>query len=289
MKKIIFALIAVMFLVTPAMAGNQPEYDAVGCDATNFFNDFIKVAVCENGTWFGQRLNEFSAFAQENFTTTAGQLFPDPCFGRTGMCPGEPVYTSALTTVYNQAIYRWTIVLQKKPESDIDLNIRDCVLKHNLFNIWTDAEQTGRFRWPYGELVIWFENSQPTVTVVAFPGEYADPGFTAPFYLAARRLPAPFGDFSNTVELNGALYTTKALWEESIVMAMPQPTDGTDSLGRNRYYLHQGDWVTIEVRIPPQNTADVYYGRDNVVLKYIGIVGTEYFAPAACGACEGCI
>lgn len=282
MKKIIFALVAVMFLVTPAMAGNQPEYDAVGCDATNFFNDFIKVAVCENGTLFGDRLNEYSAFAQEFFQTTAGQLFPDYCFG--ALCQGEATYRSALTTPYNESIYRWQIVLQKKPESDIDLNIRDCVIKHNEFDIWTGAEQTGRFRWPYGDLSIWIENAQPLVTVWAYPGEYATPGFTNRFLMYARPVPG----LNGRVPLNGVAYTSKALWEESIVMELPWLPGDTDAMGNPMYHLHQGDYLNIEIRIPFQNTVDLFYGPDNVVLKYIGIVGTEYFGNF-CGDCQGCI
>ena len=41
MKKVAILLVALMFTV-PAFAGNIPEFDAVGDDSANFFNDFIK-------------------------------------------------------------------------------------------------------------------------------------------------------------------------------------------------------------------------------------------------------
>lgn len=310
MKKILFALVAVTFLVTPAMAGNQPEYDAVGCDATSFFNDFVKVAVCERGMvnhpLFGLiRINEYSDFPYnpaleaapplappyvfptlfgEFFQTTAGQMLFDDCF--TDVCPNED-YTSALVVPYNQAIFRWQIVLQKKPESDIDLNIRDCVTKHNTFNIWTEAEQTGRYRMPWGEL-FFIPTANPQISVIAFPGPYPTIDFDLEdaFFLNARIMPG-----LTLVPLRNALYTSKALWEESLVLELPR-TGVPNGLGQMMYDLHAGDYLWIEVRIPPNNTVDLRYGRDNVTLKYIGIVGTEFVnenAAGACGVCEGCI
>lgn len=297
MKKILLAMVAMMLLVTPAMAGNQPEFDAVGCDATNFFNDFIKVAVCENGTLLTQqgliRINEYSNWplvldAENNpvypwyeyFRTTAGLLLPDHCFD--ALCTEG--YSSALIDPWNEAIYEWQIVLQKKPESDLDLNIRDCVVKHNTFDIWTNAEQTGRYRAPWGELVF-IPSANPSITVMAYPGPFATPGFNAPFVMDARTMP-----LLTPVALSQALYTTKALWEESLVMKLPA-TGQVNTLGQATYNLHQGDYVNIVITIPPNNTVDLRYGPDNVTIKYIGIVGMETvnLADPACGICEGCL
>jgi len=286
MKKILLALMVLAFIATPAVAGKQPEFDAVGCDATNYFNDFIKNAVCVNGTVVSPtlgliRINEYSNFAPiERFTTTAGQLFLDPCFNT--LRPGCLV-TSALADPFNEAIYTWVIVLQKKPESDIDLNIRDCVLKHNTFNVWTECEQTGRYRAPWGQL-FFVQTANPSVTVTASPGPFPTPGFVTPFTLDARGMPG-----LDLVALENALYTSKCLWEESLVMKLPV-TGGTNVGGDAEYNLKQGDIITITITIPPNNSVDLFYGQDNVSLKYIGIVGTEYVAPApACGICGGCI
>jgi hypothetical protein len=307
MKKMLFALAVLAFVATPAMAGNQPEYDVVGCDATNFFNDFIKVAVCENGLvppftpGVSPLLNEWSDFqmndpsmafeGNEQFNTTAGQLWPDPCFNE---LKDGCSYDSALTDPWNEGLYEWVIVLQKKPESDLDLNIRDCVLKHNLWNVWTDVEQTGRYRAPWGQL-FFVPTANPTVTVKAYPGEYATPGFDYvvdpdgivvtddSFHLDAREMPG-----LALAALQDAVYTSKAIWEESLVIKLPA-TGGLNAVGETEYNLHQGDIIWIQVAIPGNNTVDIRYGEDNVSLKYIGIVGTEYIADANCGVCGECI
>ena len=271
MKKILLITLVVAFMATPAFAGNRPEFDAVGCDATNYFNDFIKDMVVENGRdGFDRPINHWSDFRSiwpyESFSNTAGQLFPDPCF---------PEYLSALTDAYNEAVYTWQIVLQMKPESDINLNIVDCVLKHNEFDIWKGAEQSGRYRAPWGQL-FFVPTANPSVTVQAIPGPYATPGFYSAFVMDARTLPGLF-----PVPLIDALYTTKALWEEGIVMVLPE-TGETNVEGQSVYNLKQGDAIRVSVTIPGNNTADIRYGSDNVMLKYIGIVGTEFNAYYPC-------
>ena len=51
------------------------------------------------------------------------------------------------------------------------------------------------------------------------------------------------------------------------------------------YNLKQGDIIHVTVEIPPDtNTVDVWYGPDSVILKYIGIINTEYFGDG----CDGC-
>jgi len=283
MKKILLALVVLAFLATPAFAGNQPEFDAVGCDATNYFNDFIRNAVCNNGTVVHPtlgliKINEYSNFVNEAFTTTAGQLFLDPCFNN--LRPGYQ-YTSALTDPWNEAIYKWVIVLQKKPESDIDLNIRDCVMKHNEFVVWTECEQTGRYRAPWGQL-FFVPTANPVVTVTVSPGPFATPGFTTPFTLDARSMPG-----LALSALDDAVYTSKCLWEETLVMKLPT-TGGVNVGGQSEYNVKQGDVITVTVAIPGNNTVDLYYGKDNVSLEYIGIVGTEYVSTTFCGLCGGC-
>jgi len=307
MRKIIICLIAVALMATPAFAGNDPEFDAVGCDSTNFFNDWIKrMVVCcnlatmpEGGPNAGLvvPVNDYSDWwncpqkawgkcsktggvngvdVYEDFETTAGMLFPDPCFD--GEFMGYDMagyakygtYASALTDAFNEAIYKWRIILQKKPESDIDLNIVDCVLKHNEFDICEQAEQTGRYMDPQlGRFFV--PSANPLITVRAYPGPYATPGFPEEgVTLDARQMPG-----LGRICLENACYTSKALWEEGLVIAMPE-TGTTNSCGDTMYNLKQGDAIEVTVTIPPNNTVDIYYGPDNVILKYIGIVGTYF-------------
>ena len=61
-------------------------------------------------------------------------------------------------------------------------------------------------------------------------------------------------------------------------MAAPK-TGNTNGSGQMEYNLKQGDIIHVTVEIPSDtNTVDVWYGPDSVVLKYIGIINTEFFA-----------
>ncbi len=262
MKKILLVVLTIVFVATMAFAGNRPEFDAVGVDSQNYFNDFIKNAVVDNGIDRNNvKINDFSDFIVEAYMNTAGQSQPDPCFEG---------YYSNMVDSFNDATYSWTIVLQMKPESDINLNVRDCVLKHNTFDVWNAADQTGRYQMPWPPYFFFVRSANPSITAVAHPGPYASAGFTQPFYMNARTLPG-----LATVVLKDQLYTSKGLWEEGIVMEMP--LSGTfNALGESVYNLKQGDYIEITVKVPYGHPNDVFYGADNVVLKYIGIVGTEF-------------
>ncbi len=264
LRKLTVIIAVTLFLAAPALAGNRPEFDAVGDDSKNFFNDFIKEMVIEKSLdRAGNQINRYSDFTKkkdEFFKNTAGLLYPDPCF---------PGYYSALIDAFNSAEFEWQIVLQMKPETDIDLQIRDCVLKHNTFDPWFYAEQTGRYRQPWGELVFDIY-ANPTVTVQALPGPFATTGFKYPFYMDARTMPG-----LKNAPLVDALYTSKGIWDESLVMVLPK-TGGKNGKGQTMYNLKQGDKINVFVKVPYNNTVDIFYGQDNVVLKYVGIVGTEY-------------
>jgi hypothetical protein len=266
--KLIALVVAGLFIAVPTWAGNIPEFDAVGCDATNYFaarNSAQYGQVIVNNIGPNGPVNYYSGVFStptvrtwEYFNNTAGQLFPDPCF---------PGYLSAMTDAWNQGIYEWQIVLQMKPESDLNVNIYDCVLKHNSFDIWEGADQTGRYRAPWGQL-FFVPTANPIMTVKAIPGQYATPGFTSPIILDARVLPG-----LDLVPMDGQLYTSKALWSEGLVMALPQ-TGNVNGSGQAEYNLKQGDMIRVTVEIPYNNTVDLFYGQDSVILKYIGIIGT---------------
>lgn len=292
LKRILLVVMAVALISTPALAGNKPEYDFVGDDSAAVFVDQVLAAIAVNNyDAFNQQINFFSDFRgfsgpsfnpsfavvgparAEFFVQSAGTLFPDPCYyfiyaNDLGISSHVP-YLSALTTTYNQAIYRWRITLQMKPESDININIRDCVFKENQTNIWFYADQTGYYRAPWGQL-IFVQSANPSIYVYALPGPFATPGFTSPVILDARTLPG-----LTLAPLFNVLYTTKAFFEEGLVAALPF-TGNTNASGQAVFDIHQGDMIDVTVAIPFNNTVDIRYGADNVFLKYIGIVGTEY-------------
>jgi hypothetical protein len=276
--KFTVVLSAFVLISAVAWAGNTPEYDAVGYDYQNFFSQgTVYYQAVNNGpnsfleqdSNFPWHLLNGVYFWGENFDTNAGQLKASPCYG----------IPAALTDVWNEGTYEWWIVLQMKPEADINLNIYDCVLKHNETNLYEFADQTGRYRMPWGELMFnaaW----NPLVSASAVPGPYATTAF-AEWYgatgdeliLDARTLPGLV-----SVPLDGVSYTSKAHWPEGLVLAAPK-TGSTNGSGQMEYNLKQGDVVHVSVVIPPDtNTVDVWYGPDSVILKYIGIINTEYFA-----------
>jgi hypothetical protein len=291
MKKVIGLVVAALFLCTPAFAGDQPEYDTVACDATNFFNGFVKKIVCEENLYAGvERINEHSdwtpidAGEREFFQSNGGQPKPDMCFN----WPARGLlYNSRLAEAFNNRWFRWQIVLQKKPQTDLNVNIVDCVTKPNATTVFGSApfdgaEQTGRYSGFLSPGTFWLVTANPRITVTAVPGPLADPAFatSGAFTLNARVMPG-----LGSVPLKGALYTSKALWEEGLVVEMPLD-GGTDVDLKPTYRLFEGDALNIYVAVPGESTASIRYGRDNVSVKYIAIHGTEYKAETQCGGCQ---
>jgi hypothetical protein len=278
MKLFKFTVILSAFLLVSsvAWAGNIPEYDAVGQDDQNYFaTQNIYYEDINTATPALQADSDFTGLFEfaypdffaldrgpELFDTQAGQLRPSPCYEEMDV---------AITDAYNQGIYEWWIVLQMKPETDINLNIYDCVLKHNETNLWRFAEQTGRYRAAWGELMF-VMSANPVVSARALPGPFATPGFVDPLILDARTLPN-----LTKVPLDGVFYTSKAHFPEGIVMALPKTGESNGS-GQDELNLKQGDVIHVKVEIPFNNTVDVFYGPDSVILKYVGIIGTELFA-----------
>ncbi len=256
-KKLALLVLFVAFVSAPALAGNIPEFDAVGDDSANFFNDFIKQMVVDNNIDpNGTQINLFSNFPVEFFNTSAAGPFVSACF---------PGYSDYKAGPWFPNDYFWRIVLQMAPETDLDLNIRDCVLKENQRNIWFYAQQTGRWRQSNGKLVF-AKNKNPRISVQAVPGPN-QPAGAAPFYMDARKMPG-----LGLTALLQKLYTSKALWEEGIVMKLPEP--GTfNQLGQPVFVLREGDIMDVTIDVPWNNPVDIYYGADNVVIKYVGIIG----------------
>ena len=266
MKKLMIILVSAMFMSTAAFAATTPEFDAVGDDSANYFNDAIKDSVvANNADGFGALINEDSDFTDfwwgESFSPTLG-LYPDPCF---------PAYLSVLTPRRNTGSYEWRIVLQMKPQTDLDLNIVDCILDGYGDSIWTNAGQTGRYVQSSGKKVF-VKAANPRITVEAIAGPCAC--FSGSFFMDARKMPS-----LNIGALVDALYTSKALWEEGLVMVLPR-TGKTNKSNQDVHDLHQGDILKVNVVVPRTNTVDVRYGEDNVVVKYVGLVGTELTAMA---------
>ena len=246
----------------------RPEFDAVGKDSANAFSDFYKTLVIQHGLDnAGRAINDLSAFALESFTTNAGTLTPDSCFSS----PGK-TYLSVLTPTWTEAFYEWKITLQMRPASDISVNLIGCILKAGQSDPWTNARQTGLYRTPWPtEEPVFLPPANPKVTVRAFPGPFAVLGFPQTgFYLDARTQPG-----LNVSPLMNSEFTLQSLLEETLLLVVPI-TGHRNALGETMYELSQGDRLSITVEIPYNSTADIRFGKDNAVVKYLGFVGTEY-------------
>jgi hypothetical protein len=289
-KKGIFVLIAFAFMAAPAFADTRPEFDAVGCDVSNIFlQGFVEKMVVANTTYdpfdtTPTYINEWSDFADETFETNASQPRTDPCFGICGPAIG---YESQLTSAGTNRYYQWEIVLQMQPESDINLDIRDCVMTFQGLDIWNDAAQTGRFRDADADRHFQVCHAQPLVTVRARPGWDAHPawlesycGYQCAPTLKARRIP---GGLHRLVDLDEVPYTSKGLWQEGIIIAVPSDGDH-DRDNKAMYRLREGDIIIVKIEIPSESPVDVRYGTDNVVLRYVGVVGTEFIADTKCAS-----
>ena len=247
---------------------SRPEFDAVGMDSNNLFNDYFKDMVVENGRDSqGNKINDFSDFLSEYFANTASPESPDPCFSK----PAKE-YLSALAGTWTEATYEWQITLQMKPVADIQLNLIGCVLRRSEVDVWKGAEQTGRYKLPWGLGHVFFiPSANPRITVLALPGAFATTGFPDEgFYLNTRVIPG-----LGVLPLVDGLFTSEAILEEGIVMALPE-TGYTNGNGQTMYELEKGDRIKVVIKVPFNNTADIRYGSDSVVLRYIGVVGTEY-------------
>jgi hypothetical protein len=301
-KKILMMIVALAFLAAPAFAGDQPEYDAVGCDSENIFMGAAQLIVCMGNTVGaapGTRINEYSNFKTgcclnpyfwPGLGWTCDPLYnpdPQPCeaFASDGEDPAKDIcfgecddatnasgkYESRLGTAFNGHWWKYRIVLQKKPQTDLDINIYDCVVKPNSFTMFGDefnegAEQTGRYGGFSNPGSFWLALANPTISVKAIIVGGTD------FMMEGRTQPvlAP-------VCLDGALYTSKGPWDESIVVKMPLTGD-VNACGETETRLSSGDVIEVTLATTEDSTADIRYGEDNVMIKYIAIHGTEHMS-----------
>jgi hypothetical protein len=317
MKKMLAVFFVMALMATPAFAGEQPEYDVVGCDANAYFNSFINEIVCECNQLGGAglQINKYSNFTDDcdNPFNAPGQLegcnplfasgfwefwsgpgqaretseicFECPEVPTTGPA-GAPDYYTKLVGTGNGGTFKWQIVIQKKPETDLDLNIHDCVVKMNSQTMYGDAflEGAGQTGWyfAFDDFWVWMVARNPRISIEAVPGVSPVAGFEAPFFMDAKVMPG-LGELT----IDDVLYTTKALWDETIIIKKPE-TGEQNVAGDDVYTLRQGDRILITVVVPDTNTVDVRYGMQAMVLKYIGIHGEEFVdVESADNASEG--
>ena len=275
LKKTSLILVVVAFMCVPALAGERPEFDAVGADDAIYFADIPKNLVLAANPWNAD--SDFTGLGDPpyEFWSGPGGVDPDLCF---------PGYFSRLVPAgfAGGLQFAWKIVLQMKPDTDLDINIIDCVVKPNSNTVFginpnEGAHQTGRYLL-LGFLPFFDVTMNPIIRARALAGPNAAGGWDW-FYLTSRTHP-----LLRNVVLAGArtYFTSKAIWDESIVVRLPEPMVPVDGPpGMFEYALQQGDMFEIEVIMPAQNPVDIRYGQYSVFVKYVGVTGTDWTATDA--------
>jgi len=247
---------------------SRPEIDLVGQDSQYFFrDDWINQIFINGKDVWGARINDFSAFSAEYFSTNAGQATIDTCYST----PSRS-YLSVLTPTWTEAEYEWEIVLQMKPATDPVLKLHGCVFRTGENDVWTAGYQTGFYTVPWApNQPVFVSAVNPRLTVRALPGPMAKDGFPSQgFFLDTRRHSG-----LQVAPLEDSLITVQTLASESIVIALPSQ-GAINASGQTMYSLSQGDRIKIIVSIPGNSTADVRFGESGAVLQYIGMKGSEY-------------
>jgi len=271
MKKTLLIIVAIALMCVPAFAGERPEFDAVGDDSAIFFADIAKNLVIANNPWNADSdFRNFPVDAPYEYWSGPGGLKADLCF---------PGYFSKLVAAGSTGglSFRWKIVLQMRPDTDLDINIIDCVVKPNSetafgVNPYEGAHQTGRYLL-MGFLPFFDVTMNPVIRARAIAGPNAA-GNWGSFFLTARTHP-----LLRNVTLDGArtYFTSKGIWDESIVVRLPEPRVPVDGHpGMFEAALQQGDMVEIEFLMPAQNPVDVRYGQYSTFIKYVGVWGTDW-------------
>jgi len=226
MKWLVVSLMA-LFLVSPAMAGEDPYIAIVGNDvaANDFYNspkyeqftynqDLFGVPVCAGSfpAAYNVPFHPVYAAGCEQFRSQMQVIQPEVCDSRGRVGDGGVTFTdrgnkNAVTRAGNSGWYEWYIRLPKKPTGEINLVLQCGVLKPNTWAFYEYqavslcAAETGE-RVGTGicsrkevnpgtnPLII---GALPKITAIAYPGPYNS---FAPFNLTAFRNPGTYNPFS---------------------------------------------------------------------------------------------
>ena len=302
MKKWLLALPALMFMVVPAMAGEDPYIAIVNNDITanrfyfspkhtQFLYDqtYINVPVCFDKVGVPERCEVFKA--------KTPVIQPELCdYSGTGRVPpfAHRGNANAKTPAGNSGWYEWWIRLPKKPDGEVNIVIQCGVVKPNAFAIYDFyavvfcAAETGE-RIGTGVCVRQevdpgvspvINAALPKIKAIAYPGPYND---FLPFNLTAFKNPSSYSlafdpvtaamtNNSNSQVLDGSSNTRvmlKACMDKTVTTKLPV-TGQFNALGQTETDLEAGDMIYVRIDVPRQNTVDVYCHAESVRLQGIG-------------------
>jgi len=298
------ACLAVLFMVAPAMAGEDPYIAIVGNDQTAadtfYFSDkytqfmydqtVFGVDVCFTKTGVPQSCEIFKA--------QTPVIQPEVCdlaaTVKTPPFPGNRGLKNAKTPAGNSGWYEWWIRVPKKPSGEINIVIQCGVIKPNAFAVYgydaveLCAAETGE-RIGAGVCVRQevdpgvspvIKEALPKITAIAYPGPYND---FSPFHLTAFKNPSAYSltfdpvsgamsDNGNSQVLDGtsnARILLKACMDKTIVTKLPV-TDQINSMGEAETDLEAGDLIKVRMDVPRQNSVDIYCHEQSARLMGVG-------------------
>jgi hypothetical protein len=304
------AFLVALFMVSPALAGEDPYVAIVNND------------ILANPFYFSPKYLQW-AYDQTVFAVpTSGEAFaaqmpliqPEICDTKgsgTGPYGSLPPFTflgkaNARVSQGNAGWFHWCIRLPKKPVGEINLVFQCGIIKPDTFAnmafqaVNYCAAETGE-RITAGFCAHQFVDpgvnpivpaAQPRVTAIAIPGPYNQ--FT-PFYLTAYRNPGaysinfvdtqgtPIPDDGVTQLLDGttgARILLKSCMDKTVVAKIPvsgqvnagAPTPPITLPGITRVEsdLVEGDLIFVRLYVPRQNTVDIYCHEQSLRLMGIG-------------------
>jgi hypothetical protein len=249
-------------------ARSRPEFDAVGDDSDLFFKDRQIERIISTGVNAeNRRINEYSDFPAESFLASPPGMAVDPCYASSGA-----TYMSVYSPARLEATFEWEFTLQMKPSSDLVLNLNTCALKAGELDMWTYASQTGTFRTPWApQNVIFNPSANPSISVKALPGPMAAIGFPDEgFFMDTRKQPD-----LDLAPLYDKPVTLLAFVQQGIVVVLPRQGN-SNSLGQTLYELNPGDRIRVVIGVPRNNSTALYFGSQNVYIRYNGTIGSDY-------------
>jgi hypothetical protein len=192
----------------------------------------------------------------------------------------------------NAGTYQWTIVLPKKPESDLNIQIQCGVMKPEETDVTVCAGETGEKQGAGkcnqaptipGQSNI-YAFALPTITATAYPGYYQRQfNNFAPFNLTSYRNPSAYwytaGTTTNsakdsvTMQLldgsNNARIVLKSCFTKSILVKQPV-TGQVNAQGQTESDLESGDVIVVKMDAPRYHTMDLYCNAQSVKIEGIG-------------------
>jgi len=300
--KWIISFLAVLFMVTPAMAGEDPYVAVIGNDieANQFYlspkyvqflydQEIFGVPVCVSGVCerFRSQTPVIQAEVCDTLGRASGPRFSSPPFEDRGE-------KNARVSKQNSGWFEWYVRLPKKPSGEINLVLQCGVLKPDTFNFYgysavsncaaETGEKVGTGMCTRNDVKPGVNpikvDALPKVTAIVYPGPYNQ--FT-PFTLTAFRNPGTYNPIDSTTgELvnigagqllngtdNGTRILLKSCMDKSIVAKIPV-TGQVNAAGQVENDLEAGDLIYLRIDIPRTNTVDIYCHPQSFKVMGIG-------------------